>query len=466
MPETDANILATPSPARSLICLAAAAAIVAAIWGHHFGLNGTDYHRWFWREAPGGWRYLLFALLSLPFFTAQWLAHRQPQRRSLVLALIATTSASLMGAMIIVQRQPASLQGITHVIESPIHFGYFYDSQRLLEKGISPARTLAEYPQLSGAFSMHPRTKPPGPILLNLLVISLLGSQRSAELAIASLIGLGAALCVPAVYFFVSEFTAEPQAALAAASFFALCPGLLLMFPQFDQCFPLLTAALAIAWKRALARHSPYLAGQFGLIFALALLASYLPAVLVIFFAGYALMLRCQGQTTLRQAARLGVAAVICFAAFYTVLWLATAFNPIASFRACWANQVQNMRVLESLGYRPRRWPGTIPGDFGDFALGSGWISYLIAAMFFVPTTPARRSMLLLGALCLGQIAAVGVLGLIRCETARVWIFMLPLLMLPVGVELGRWRLGWRMAVYAALLALTIAAWRSMTFFA
>jgi hypothetical protein len=465
MDETEENRLKTHSPLRSLICVAAASAIFVAIWSRRFRLNGTDYHRWVWRESPGGWRYALFAGLSLPFFAAQCLIRRRPHRSAVALALMMLTSASLMGAMIILQQQPASLGGITRVIESPIHFGYFYDAERLLEKGISPAQTLADYPRLCGSFSLHPRIKPPGPILLNSLVISLFGPERPGELAIAILIGLCAAASIPAVYFFVSEFTGDVESALAAASYFALCPALLLMFPQFDQCYALLTAALAIIWRRALARNSAYLAGQFGLIFAMALLFTYLPAVLVIFFGGYALIRRSQGEAAWHGIARLTIVAMICFAAFYAVLWLATGFNPINSFRACWANQALNMRLMQSLGYLPRLWPGTTPGDFKDFALGSGWISYLIAAMFFVHVTAARRRVLILAALCLGQVIAVGLLGLIRCETTRVWIFMLPLLMLPVGVELARWRFAWRLGVYAALLALTIASWHSMTFF-
>jgi len=459
--KTEKNNLKTSSPLRGLICLATAAAFFAAIWAHRFGLNGTDYHRWLWREAPGGWRYLLFTALALPFFAAQFLT----QRRTLALALITLTTAGLMGAMIVVQRQPPSLGEITRVIESPIHFGYFYDSKRLLEKGISPEQTLADYPRLCGSFSMHPRIKPPGPILLSALMIGLLGTEKNQELAIAILVGLVAVACVPAVYCFVREFTEDSDSALAAASFFALCPALLLMFPQFDQCYPLVTAALAIVWRRALIRNSAYLAGQFGLIYGMTLFFSYLPAVLGIFFAGYAVMLLRERKTNVPAVARLVVVAVICFVGFYAVLWLGTGFNPIATFRACWANQAQNMRILESLGNVPRNWPATIPGDFKDFALGSGWISYLIAGMFFVPVTAARRSVLLLGVLCLGQILVVGAGGLIRCETARVWIFMLPLLMLPVGAELGRWRFGWRISVYAALLLLTIATWRSMTFF-
>jgi hypothetical protein len=238
----------------------------------------------------------------------------------------------------------------------------------------------------------------------------------------------------------------------------------LLIFPQFDQCYPLLTAALAVLWRRALLRNSAYLASQFGVFMAMTLLITYLPAVLVIFLAGYAGLARRMGQNTWRQIAKAVLIALVAFVAFYVVLWLGTRFNPIASFRACWANQQENMRFQVIVGNPPRTWPGTIPGDFKDFALGTGWISYLIAAMFFVrkQSAPRRVNVAILGLI---QIAAVGALGLIRCETARVWIFLIPLLMLPVGLELARWNWRWRMGVYLALLCVTVASWHSMTFF-
>jgi hypothetical protein len=158
--------------------------------------------------------------------------------------------------------------------------------------------------------------------------------------------------------------------------------------------------------------------------------------------------------------------ALIAFAAFYGALWVGTGFNPIACFRTCWLDMRDNLRLLESLGNVPRRWPGTIPGDFYDFALGAGWIAYLIAAYFLLSATiSGSRRQLYTALLCIGQFAMVGLLGLIRCETARVWIFMLPMLVLPVGLELARWPFIWRMSAFVALLWLTIAMWHSMTFF-
>jgi hypothetical protein len=463
---------ATRNPARNrpavrlLICLAAAALIAIAAWEHRAGLNGTSYHRWNWRNTLGGWRYAIFILLAAPFFAGQWLRQRHPKRTSVSLLLVMLTAGGLMGAFIILQSRTPSTSGIIYVIQNQYHFGYFRDAEKLLEAGIPPRQMLADYPRLCRMFTLHPRVKPPGLILIDSLVIAVFGPDRRGELAIAALIGLGAVFALPAVYSFVAEFTQDADAAFAAASYFALCPALLLIFPQFDQCYPLLTVALAITWRRTLVNNSAYLAAQFGLILAITLFVTYLPAVLVVLFAAYPFVLRRQGNSpTSWQATRLALVSLFAFVAFYALLWLATGFNPVAGFRACWANQAGNLRFLESIGNIPRRWPGTIPGDFSDFALGAGWIAFLLAAMFFVPAGRAPRPFLALGALCIGQIAIVGLLGLIQCETARVWIFMLPLLMLPVGVEIGHWTFGPRMAIYLALLVLVVATWHSMSFF-
>jgi hypothetical protein len=66
--------------------------------------------------------------------------------------------------------------------------------------------------------------------------------------------------------------------------------------------------------------------------------------------------------------------------------------------------------------------------------------------------------------LALGQIILVACTGLLRCETARVWAFMLPLLMIPIGLELARWSPAARMGVFACLWLLTTALAQNMKF--
>ena len=55
--------------------------------------------------------------------------------------------------------------------------------------------------------------------------------------------------------------------------------------------------------------------------------------------------------------------------------------------------------------------------------------------------------------------------GLIPAETARVWIFMMPIVMIPVGLELALWSFRPCLAVYVCLWFLMVAICQNMVFF-
>jgi hypothetical protein len=56
---------------------------------------------------------------------------------------------------------------------------------------------------------------------------------------------------------------------------------------------------------------------------------------------------------------------------------------------------------------------------------------------------------LLLGLL---EIVLVALTGLLPAETARVWAFLAPLVAIPAGVELSRWRVSARAVGYVCML--------------
>ena len=240
---------------RAVLVSLVALFFVWAICGHRFDLNGTPYHRWVWRNISAGWRYACFLALAVPFFLGQWVYFRRPDLVGVALVLLMTSSLTLMIAFAVLQRKPASFDSIVYVIQSPVHSGYFYTAERFWEKGIPVRQWLGDYPRWLPTFTMHPSVKPPGPVLFYSFLIALIGSGPNAMLIGGLLIGLIAVFSVPAVYAFVKDLTARQNAGFAAASYFAMSPSLLLMFPQFDQCYPILTAALVIMWATALGQN-------------------------------------------------------------------------------------------------------------------------------------------------------------------------------------------------------------------
>ena len=144
----------------------------------------------------------------------------------------------------------------------------------------------------------------------------------------------------------------------------------------------------------------------------------------------------------------------------YVVLWLSTGFDPLATF----ASALQNQERLAAAWQRP--YPQTIVFDLTDFAMGTGWISFLLAGLFLARhrSSPLQSHELRMAICCVGQILFVGVAGLIPTETARVWIFLMPLLMFPVGEELVRWSNKTRATVFGCMWLLLAAIHQNLVF--
>jgi hypothetical protein len=321
---------------------------------------------------------------------------------------------------------------------------------------------------LLGHFDLHPRTKPPGLLLYETAMIDLFGPGRQAAMIAGLTEGVVATFSVFATYAFIHFFTRDRKAAFFGASFFALCPGPVWFFPVFDHCYPIITATVTLLWAMALRKDQLRFSAALGLAYGAVSVVTYLPFVLAFFLLGYAWLKRaeypaCRPARLIRHIA----VSLACFVAFYAALWALTAFNPISTFRECLHQQyVLWVWLVKDFAAAPRHIPGTIPADLYDFALGSGWISYLLTAFYFKSALTRRvldfRTKIAL--LCVGQILFVAFAGLIQGETARVWIFMLPLLLLPVGMELKTWGSRQRIAVYALLLVLMVIVGQSMTF--
>jgi hypothetical protein len=450
-------------PWRALPVLLVAAFILFALCTHRFGLNDEKYFRWSWRsDIPPIPLYPCAIGCAVPFFLAHWLFRRRPSPWLPILLVMSSMLALMLTCTLL---QPRRAQGpgnrITDIVLNPTDTGYFTDAERLGDT----RGWLGHYPQVQTHLTPpHVELKPPGPLLFDFALVHIFGRSISTAQLSAILIGFMATLCIPATYFFIRHFTADPRAAFFGASFLALCPSLL-FFPQFDQCYPLLTVGVCLLWSRALRSDRIAYAIVCGAVGAMTTFITYLPIVLIFFLAGLAVMnLRPsrKGRIFTHLAAAAGG-----YIAFYLLLWLITGFNPVATFRE--AIELQHKTLANwhnSVGFPDRRLPGTIPWDLYSFAIGTGWISFLLVLFFFLfpkkngPSPHVVRIALL----CIGQLLFVAAAGLIQSETARVWIFMQPMLMLPIGLELARWPAGFRLTVYAALLLITAAVCQNMVF--
>jgi hypothetical protein len=450
---------------RLAIVLVIGGFFAVAVYKHLFHVNSHYYHRWIWQRAPLLATLGLILVAAVPFFLGQIVFARWPSRVWMALTLVMVSMFLLMLAGAAAQRDPPSLHRIVDV-EVNWDTGYFQAAQLLQHRTVR--QWLSDYPRLQPLFSIHPRTKPPGLILFETVLIDAMGQTRTAAMVAGLITGFVGMFSVAATYGFIHYFTGDRRAAFLGASYFSLCPGPVLIFPGFDQCYPIFMLAVTLLWALALNKDCVRYSAALGVVYGVATFFTYLPMVLAFFLLGYAWLVR--GRDREKWAQRFvkhALAAVGCFVLFYAVLWEATGFDPIATFRECLHQVDVVWDGLVKLGVPGRHLPWTIPADIYDFALGSGWISFPLAIFYF--GSAMRKGMgqwqMRIALLCIGQILFVAFAGLIQGETARLWTFMLPMLLTPVGLELGRWPTKYRICVYAVLLLLTALICQSMSFF-
>lgn len=455
-----AEVPATPRW-RPAVVIGVGLLMFALVMAHVKWVNGPWYWTWPWRRLGALGVYPAMLAAALPFFAGQWLHARHPSRWRAGLALAAL---SAMAIMLVGVTRTGGLERVVEIIHHPLTTSYWTDAVRIHESGAATGlQWLRWYPELMPQFHLHALTKPPAPVLYYLAFAGALGANQTAALAAGLLLAPLAALSIPATFALVRHVTGREEAAFHAASLLALCPGYVLFFPEFDQLYPVLACALWLAWARAVDGGRAGMAAAFGAVLALVCFTSYSLLVLGTVLLGYAVLRIVEGRTTVGQVVRLGAVSIGTFVVINALLWIVLRYDAVAVFAQALRNQE---RLLEEIA---RPYPATVLWDLWDFALGAAWTGAALALLWLArgPRGSAgERSAWWVSALCAGQLVLVAIIALLPGETARVWIFMLPLLVLPAGLELARWTPRARMLAYAATWLVTAAILQNMQFIA
>jgi hypothetical protein len=183
--------------------------------------------------------------------------------------------------------------------------------------------------------------------------------------------------------------------------------------------------------------------------------------VLGLFMAGYFIYAARQERSRrglLKLAGHAGL-VWLTVTGFYLTLWWAAGFDPLSTFAAA----LRNQRLLLQGIHRP--YPQTIPYDLLDYLLGQNWIVFIPVVYFLLSTRrQTRDEEVMIVWLCLVQILGVALLGLLAAETARVWLFMYPLLLFPAALELATWSFPARSLFFAFMLLLLTIICQNMVF--
>ena len=442
--------------------------MVVLVLRHTPGANGPDYWNWSWRRLPFFPLYATMFAALLPLLAAAVLVDRGKLAHRGALALMMLTTLALQLAAIRAQ-PPYGWDRLIDIVRNPVNTSYYTTATFVKDVPVlGHEGWMSLFPQLLAEefkIMVHARFKPPGLMLYYYAIIQLFGDTPRAALVGGLLIAALATLVVPATYALIRNFSGDAPAGLCAAGFVALCPSLVLFLPQFDQVYPALACVILIAWGKALQRGGYQWSIAYGAALALGLFLSYIFLILGVFLAVLSLLhIAERGRRGTSRVVVQSLIAITTIFLLYLILASLTGFDPVATFRTASALQESDLVHLS------RPFPRHVPYDLLDFALGSGWISFLLVAMYLLREggrvvrifgqSPEHRFVFL----ALLQILTVACAALLPGESARLWLPMLPLLMAPIGFELSRWPLGARLTVYVCLWLILVVICQNMTF--
>jgi hypothetical protein len=419
-------------------------------------LSGPWYWRWPWRDLGILRTAALLALPLLPAALALREAERNDPRRDvrIPLALLMGTNFGLQ--LLGLFCHPAGMDRLARIVTSPVVTSYFTDAGKIGD--LIP--WMENYH--TAALELHSSTHPPGPILYYFFWLKLLGPDLGARVG-GIAIGLLATLGIPVLYAFAGLWSPERRPRLLACGLYALLPAHLVFFPEFDQVYPIFSMLLITSWVGALRgsrRHGLFLAIVLfgGTFFAFNLLATGA------FLALYGLAFLARDRWSAPAFASLGRTSAVALggaAACYALLWAATGYNPVLSF-------LHALRVQGELSTRvDRPWVPCALFDPYDFFLGGGMMVVPLLLLFLdrsFEEFEGRREDLVLSLLALGTVLVVDASGLLRAETARVWLFLQPLVLVPAARELERFDARGRAAVFGLQWLIGVALKCSLSF--
>jgi hypothetical protein len=399
--------------------------------------------QWPWRDDIELVRSIAFLLI--PFGLIQYVVKRVEagsySRVSIRLGMLVLGNF-LMQIMAMVA-EPDGFGWLRGIVMSPAATSYYSDAEHI--NGL--AGWLHHFGLASLAF--HSSTHPPGPVLFYYMFLKLFGSP-AATLAGGCTIGFLGSLGVVVTYAFASLWTDSQRARLMASAFYAVLPAVTVFFPEMDQVYPIFSMLLIFFWCRALRSETtfPREAIYLSVVLFASTFFAYNLLVVGAFLAYYALYWlwrrRWSSSSILRLIRSLGIAGGACAAA-YAALWLATGFDPIASFRHALRYQQAYAEFL------PRSYLLSVFFDPYDFFLGAGMLALPLLLFYLYRMTQdfsLSRHDVALTLIGLATILTVDFSGILRGEAARVWLFLQPLLVVPVTIELSRYRGKWLVAVF------------------
>jgi hypothetical protein len=421
---------------RQIIVLLAALFPALMILFQVTGFNGPTYWRWRYVDQAVD-VYLVLAAAVGGLLLWAW-------RRQTVLPLLLAQGALLFS---FVSLSHEGLDAISSRIRNPDITSYYTEASKL--HGV--AGFLRDYDQRLPAMQGHTQTHPPGAILYFYAWQRLAGDAAALWSGVALMLAL--TLGVPLIYLLTERLAKDRETALAAAASWAVLPGLVTIAPAFDPLYAVFTLALVYAWTRAALEGARVWAAVWGAAWFVALCFAHSFLTLGAFFVLSAVLdvgLSNDRGAALRRTATSAALGGAVLAGCFAAAGALTGYNHLAAL--CTSMRLQG--DLAQVWHRP--YSSTVFWDLYDFSLAAGWVPVGLvvaaAAAWRSRWAGLPHALRVAAPAGLATILIVDLTGLLRAETARVWLFLQPFLILPAAVELRSWPPAWRRAAFGVLL--------------
>lgn len=447
----------SPLPWRWAVAFSVGVGFIAAVLLRADPINGPWYWKWSWRDLGLLRTALCLSAGAVPLSCVlAWIESQSPGKSVWrLLSLLTLSNLLFQAGSALAELQ--SFHFLRSVIESPTATSYYNDAARIENlRG-----WLASYDTLE--LGLHSSTHPPGPIVVCWVLRSLFG-QHGGAYAVAVAIALLSSLGVAVSYCLAGLWTCDHKTRLTASALYAMLPGSILFFPEFDQAYAIIGMLLILSWARAVEGRGEYWVTT-GLLLFLATFFTYSLLTLgsfLLFVASRVAWPAPANGRALPNAAKAAFFSLLSCVLFYRALYAATGYNPVLAFSRALANQNRFAGLL----HRP--YGACVFYDLYDFLLSAGVLAGPLMASFFLRSIANKdlvtRQELGLTLAGIATILIVDFSGLLRAETARVWLFLQPLILPPVAHELRSLGLRPRSALLSLQWLILVILKARMTF--
>jgi len=421
------------------------------------GIAGCCEWEWGRRDPVLSYSSLIFFVPYMMVMLGVYLAYHNKQNiRIERLILFLFVVASMLFSLASIYVEEGNLEKISRLVQSPIVTSFYADALQVdadaewlkqhgyaMKNHVNILVWIENYKLIP--LYLHSNVHPPGLIVFYYIFIQLFGEM--APLVSGLFIGVVSSFGPLAIYIFSGLWGLQKRDRLVVSGLYAAVPAVRLFYPGFDQIYPIIAMAMIYFWVKSL-NGSAIHALTFGCFLFLASVMSYKLFVVGTFLVSYVIYLLHSRSYCAREVMRVMLLAIVAMAVFiglHVMLYYLAGYDAMQAFVKAYTWEAGHDGRSRSMAQLMNLY---------DFSLGLGFIPVFVSAYYFVQLFRDHKGLSeaqVLSVIGLITIIILNATNLANWETARVWLLLQPLLLIPAAIVLIDWG---KRAVYLTITVL------------